>query len=66
MNNNITLMDLVARLDMDVSMLNKHPENKEILNERIKDTIILILICVMENKDNEILGRLRLSTDAQK
>lgn len=47
---NVTLRNLVNRLDTNEKFLKEHPENKEMLDRKISETKELIIQCVLQNK----------------
>lgn len=47
---NVTLRNLVKRLDTNEKFLKEHSENKEMLERKIKETKELIIQCVLQNK----------------
>lgn len=53
----VTLENLVNRFETDQSLLIKHPEKKEYLENRIRETKELIACCVLRNTDKKELMR---------
>lgn len=49
----INLWHLGNRLETDMMLLNKHPENKEMLEKRIKKHKEDIISCVLKNLNND-------------
>lgn len=57
---NVTLRNLVNRLNTNESFLKEHPENKEMLERKSIETKELIIQCVLQNKDNSLLENIVL------
>lgn len=57
---NVTLKNLVNRINMNEKFLKEHPENKEMLERKILETKELILKCVIQNKNNPLLENIIL------
>ena len=57
---NVTLRNLVKRLDTNEEFLKEYSENKEMLERKIKETKELIIQCVLQNKDNSLLENIVL------
>lgn len=57
---NVTLKNLVNRLNTNKKFLKEHPENKEMLERKIAETKELIIQCVMQNEDNPLLDNIIL------
>ena len=53
---NITLKDLVNRLNTNEKLLKEHPENKELLERKNAEIKELIIQCILQNKDNSLLN----------
>lgn len=45
----VSLWNLVNRVKQDAEILELHPENRELLEKRIKENKELIVRCVMQN-----------------
>jgi uncharacterized protein YqiB (DUF1249 family) len=54
----ITLYNFVQRYVLNKRLLEKHPEEKELLNKAIKEAEKYILEILERNADNEILKHL--------
>lgn len=52
---NITLRNLVNRLNTNEKFLKEHPENKEMLERKNAETKELIVQCVLQNDGNSLL-----------
>lgn len=52
---NITLKNLVNRLNTNEKFLKEHPENKEFLERKNEEIKELIIQCILQNKDNSLL-----------
>lgn len=52
---NVTLRNLVNRLNTNEKFLKEHPENKEMLERKIVETRELIVRCVLQNDGNSLL-----------
>lgn len=57
---NITLKNLVNRMNTYEKFLKEHPENREMLERKIEETKELIVQCVMQNEDNPLLDNIIL------
>ena len=57
---NVTLRNLVNRLNTNEKFLKVHPENKEMLERKIAETKKLIIQCVLQNEDNSLLNNIIL------
>lgn len=57
---NITLRNLVNRLNTNEKFLKEHPENKEMLERKIAETKELIVQCVLQNDGNSLLDSIVL------
>ena len=57
---NVTLRNLVNRLNTNEKFLKEHPENKEMLDRKIAETKELIIRCVLQNEDNSLLDNIVL------
>ena len=57
---NVTLKNLVNRLNTNEKFLKEHPENKELLERKITETKELIIQCVLQNEDNSLLDNIVL------
>lgn len=53
----VTLENLINRFETDQLLLVKHPEKKDYLQNRIKETKELIACCVLRNVDKKELMR---------
>lgn len=53
----VTLENLVNRFETDQILLTKHPEKREYLENRIKETKELIACCVLRNTDKKEMMR---------
>ena len=51
----VTLKNLVIRLDNEQEFLKKNPEKKEMLEKRISLTKELIIKCILQNKNDNLL-----------
>lgn len=56
----ITLQNLVNRMNSNEKFLKEHPENKEMLERKIAETKELIIQCVMKNENNPLLNNIIL------
>lgn len=56
----ITLQNLVNRINLNEKFLKEHPENKELLERKITETKELIIRCVVQNDKNSLLERIIL------
>lgn len=54
----VTLKNLVNRIVLNTELLEKHPENKELLERKIAESKELIIQCVLQNKDNALLNKI--------
>lgn len=57
---NVTLKNLVNRMNTNEKFLKEHPENREMLERKITETKELIIQCVMQNEDNPLLDNIIL------
>lgn len=57
---NVTLKNLVNRMNANEKFLKEHTENKEMLERKIAETKELIIQCVMQNEDNPLLDNIIL------
>lgn len=57
---NVTLMNLVNRMNTNEKFLKEHLENKEMLERKIVETKELIVQCVLQNSDNYLLDSIVL------
>ena len=57
---NITLRNLVNRLNTNEKFLKEHSENKEMLERKIAETKELIVQCVLQNDGNSLLDSIVL------
>ena len=53
---NVTLKDLINRLNINEKFLKEHPENKELLERKNAEIKELIIQCILQNKDNSLLN----------
>ena len=51
----VSLKNLVNRIETDEKLLEKNPQNKEILQNRITKSKELIIKCVLQNSNNILL-----------
>lgn len=56
----ITLQNLVNRINLNEKFLKEHSENKELLERKITETKELIIRCVVQNDKNSLLERIIL------
>ena len=56
----LTLKNIVNRIELETKLLSQHPEDKEMLERRIKENKELIVQCVLQNKDNPLLNQIRV------
>lgn len=57
----VTLQNLVNRIELNEKLLKEHPENKEMLERKIAETKELIIQCVLQNNGNSLLERIILT-----
>lgn len=57
---NVTLRNLINRLNTHEKFLKEHPENKEMLERKIAETKELIVQCVLQNDGNSLLDSIVL------
>lgn len=57
---NVTLRNLINRLNTNEKFLRNHPENKEMLEREIAETKELIVQCVLQNDGNSLLDSIVL------
>ncbi len=57
----VTLKNLVKRIENDQKYIATHPKCGKVLNNRINRNKELIIQCVMENKDNPLLGKIEMA-----
>ena len=57
---NVTLKNLVNRLNTNEKFLKEHPENKELLERKIAETKELIIQCILQNENNSLLDSIIL------
>lgn len=57
---NVTLKNLVNRMNANEKFLKEHPENKEMLERKITETKELIIQCIMQNENNPLLDNIIL------
>lgn len=57
---NVTLKNLVNRMNANEKLLKEHPENREMLERKITETKELIIQCVMQNENNPLLDNIIL------
>ena len=57
---NVTLKNLVNRLNTNKKFLKERTENKEMLERKIAETKELIIQCVIHNEDNPLLNNIIL------
>lgn len=56
----VTLQNLVNRINTNEKFLKEHPENKELLERKITETKGLIIQCVLQNNGNSLLEQIIL------
>ena len=56
----VTLQNLVNRINLNKKFVKEHPENKELLERKIAETKELIIQCVLQNNGNSLLERIVL------
>ena len=56
----VTLQNLVNRINLNEKFVKEHPENKEMLDRKIAETKELIVQCVLQNNGNSLLERITL------
>lgn len=56
----VTLQNLVNRMNINEKFLNEHPENKELLERKITETKELIIQCILNNDGNPLLEHIIL------
>ena len=56
----VTLQNLINRMNVNKRFLNEHPENKELLERKIAETKELIIQCLMNNDGNPLLEKIIL------
>lgn len=56
----VTLQNLVNRINLNEKFVKEHPENKEMLDRKIAETKELIIQCVLQNNGNSLLERITL------
>lgn len=56
----VTLQNLVNRINLNEKFAKEHPENKEMLDRKIAETKELIIQCVLQNNGNSLLERITL------
>lgn len=56
----VTLQNLINRMNTNEEFLKKHPENKEMLERKIAETKELIIQCVLQNNGNTLLEQIVL------
>lgn len=56
----VTLQNLVNRIELNEKLLKEHPENKEMLERKIAETKDFIIRCVLQNNGNSLLERISL------
>ena len=57
----VTLQNLVNRMNANKEFLEKHSEHTEMLERKIAETKELIIQCVMQNDKNPLLEQLILT-----
>lgn len=56
----VTLKNIVNRIELETKLLSQHPEDKEMLERHIRENKELIVQCVLQNKDNPLLNQIRV------
>lgn len=61
-NQNVSIRNLINRLEMDAIFLEKHPENRDMIKRHIERTKEYIIQCVLQHKNDPVFERMTLDT----
>ena len=61
MNREVSLKNLVNRIEMSEKFIKQHPEQEEMLRKHINKQKEYIVQCVLENSQNSLLNKITMA-----